>query len=325
MGSCSSVICSERNQVKMSEDRIARSHKRRKRVGSQQAAGTTPKVSPSLEIQDIESANDSPSSTLSESDSNMEYVEALEKCGTHWLPSKQVGKSEVRKVGNRKKFVSSPKKEHQLGRDNEPSGSEIGNSSPKEHSSAPPAAVRHFRYTGPPPRPSPWKEVYLTMIKPNEQLVEKSFETITRRGYEKKKQRDTAKEISVLRKQLAQRIDSIKRKSSYVKRRNTPEDEDFCSEPVRAELLSDGSSSKGEPYSCTNSSSFSDGSHSGSVISNDSFKEPSTDRYYNGCDESAVTGGHGDLIRTLKRLHRGKNVVTIHRLFRGRQNKVSPM
>ena len=308
----------------MSEGRVLRNHKRRKRVGLQQAAGTTPKVSPSLEIQDIESTDDSPSSTLSESNSDMEYVEASEKCGTQWLPSKQVRKSEVRKAGHRKKFVFSPKKEHQVGRDNEPKGSENGNSSPKEPSSAPPVPVRHFRHTGPPPRPSPWKEVYLTMIKPNEQLVEASFETITRRGYEKKKQKDTAKQISVLRKQLAQRIDSIKRKSSYVRRRNTPDDGDFCSEPVRAELLSDGSSSKGECYSCTTSSS-SNGSRSSSVNSNDTFMESSTDRYYKRYDESAVTGGHGDLIRTLKRLDRGKNVVTIRRLFRGRQNKVFPM
>lgn len=318
MGNCNSVLCSEENYM-------ITMHKRRNEVRLRQAAGTKPNVSSSVQILDIESTDESlsdssSSSTLSDSESNIalpqEDLEALEIRGTPWPPSRDVD-ARKEKQGN-KKFSFSPKKEDPLERDTKTGQSDSRNSTPKESNSAPHAPVRHFSYTGPPPRPSPWKEVYLTMIKPKEELADESLQRQEGKSRVKKKHINRDEKIRALRKQLAKKIDSIKRKTSYIRRRNTPEDQIVGQESLGVaecggEMSDERSSTSASPASTGASSATSSGT---SIISDDSFDESSIGCYSRADDDS-----------TVERLYNGEKDAAgkSHKLRSQKQNKVSPM
>lgn len=281
MGGCNSIICSE-------EKRIVEFHKRQNKIRFKQAAGMEPKVSSSVEMIDIESHDESlsdessslcsSSSFSSESDSHValqqEDLQALEIRGTPWPPCRVLGEVDVRRPKPPKKKISLRSKERKMEQVSKRDQSDSTKLPPKKQSSAPPAPVRHFSHTGPPPRPSPWKEVYLTMIKPNEQLVEENMKR--RAGSRQKKKRfDREEKIHSLRKELAKKFDSVKRKTSYIRRRNTPEDQitEQDNEGVAhcsGDESDDGSSTSVSPVSTRSSSRV---SRSSSLISEDSFEE----------------------------------------------------
>ena len=162
------------------------------------------------------------------------------------------------------------------------------------------------------------------MIKPNEQLAEERMKTKMLKTSVTKKKVDGEEQISVLREQLAKKINSIKIKTSTIRRHNPPEEEELLGVAISVGKDSNGSSSTpGSPASRTSSSAA---SYSSCLISNDSFGELCIDGLYTGCDESAVTGAHGDMIRTVKGLDDdGMNTGRPRRLFRRKHNKVSPM
>lgn len=291
-----------------------------------EAVGTAPKASRSVETFDVESTDDSLSDESSssiplENDSDIdlpqELLQALKIYGTPW-PHSRHKDARVRSAKHHKEFSLSREEERKLEKGNKAGQREYRNSTPKELRSAPSVPGRYFSYTGPPPRPSPWKEVYLTMIKPNEQLAEKRLKTKTLKTSAKKKKAN-GEHISVLREQLAKKINSIKRKTSSIWRHNTPEEEELLGVAISVGKDSNGSSStRGRPASRT--------SYSSCLISNDSFGELCIDRFYKGCDESAVTGAHGDMIRNVKSLDAdGMNTGKTRRLFTRKHNKVSPM
>ena len=169
MGSCSSVICADKSHQKMNECHAAKIHTRRNKMRLKEAVGTALKASPSVELLNIESTDDSllgeSSSSISlenDSDINLpqELLQALKIYGTPW-PHSRHRDARVRSVKHHKEFSFSREEERKLEKGNKADQSEYRNSPPKELSSALSAPLRHFSYTWPPPRPSPWKEVYM--------------------------------------------------------------------------------------------------------------------------------------------------------------------
>ena len=329
MGSCNSVVCSKENH----EVEI---HKRRNVMRLKQAGDTIPNVSTSVDVIDIESSEESlseasSSSILSGNKRNValprEELKALEICGTPWPPSRN---NEVRKARlQKKKFFFSSKEGHQLKKDNMGDLSEHRNLSAKEFSSEP---VRHFSYSapGPPPRPSPWKEIYLAMIKPKERQAEGSMKENARKNREKRKHINREEQIRALRKQLSTKINSIKRKTSYIRRHNTPQDRKTEQDTLG---VADGgrddsdkrSSTSICPASTTSSSAASD---STSIISDDSFEFKETSiGCYRGGDESTVKVSQEKMLPNVMKslVHGNKGAAKSCGMFRRKKNKVFPM
>ena len=327
MGSCNSKICAESRDVTI--------HKRcnKMRLKQATAAGSTPKISCSEETIDIGSSDRSLSNSFSsrsswssissENEGDMDLPEdvlqALEIRGTSCLPRKE---ADVRNEKQRKRFFPFGSKDRQLQNESKANQHDSRNSPPKDHSSAPAAPARHFSYTGPSLfRPSPWKEVYLTMIKPNEQLVEVNMDKYVQQAHEKKKRKNREEQIRALRKQLSRRFDSIKRKTSYIRRRNTPEERQ-SKWGVAHRDEDDGDEGSSTNVSPASTSSSSTSAYSSSIKSEDSFEEivSSIGRYYRDDDESKVPRAFNTS------LHQGKkNTGKSRAFFRGKKNKVSPM
>ena len=306
----------------MDENLVVEIHKRRNEMRFKQVVATALKVSNSVQLINIESTDESDassSSILSENGSDADFpqegLEALEIRGTTWPPSRGVDVRKAKGKPRNKQFSFSSKKVRQLEKDNKNEKSESKNSTPKEVSSVLPSSVRHFSYTGPPPRPSPWKEVYLTVMKPKEELADESVKKNASRIREKKEEINRLEQIRTLRKQLAKTMDSIKRKTSYIRRRNTPEENDDLSSGE----LSDGSS-------CTSKSSAS--ASASSVTSNSCYltSDDNSDDSSRGDHDSAVIGAHGHLILTVRRLVTGKKgLAKLRGFFRRERNVVLPM
>ena len=322
MGSCNSKICVESRDVKFHQRR----HKKKLKQGM--TDGSTPKISDSVEMMDNGSTDQSStdgslsrSSISSEDDSDLDLPEdvlqALEIRGTSCLPRE----GDVRKEKQRKKFFPFGSKERQSQNASKADKQDSRNSPIKEVNSAPPAPVPHFSYTAPLPRPSAWKEVYLTMIKPNEQLAEVNMDKYVQQAHEKKKRKNREEQIRALRKQLSRRFDSIKRKTSHIQRRNTPEErQNYWGVAHRdGEESYDGSSSSVSPASTSSSSTS---AYSSSIKSEDSFEEivSSIGCHYRGDVGSKVPQAYNTSLD-----HGKKTTWKTPALFRGKKNKVSPM
>ena len=292
-----------------------------------QAAGNTPKGSTSMQMIDIESTDESPSdesslSNLSENGSDAAFsLEGLEIRGTAWPLSGHVDVRKAKVKHHNKQFSFSSKKVRQFVNENSDVKSESRNSTPKEVSSAPPPPVRHFSYTGPPPRPSPWKEVYLTVIKPKEELADESVKINAPRIREKKERINRLEQIRALRKQLAKTMDSINRKTSSIRHRNTPEEFDDSSS---GEFSLRSTSTSTSSVTTSASSGTSSSCH---LTSDDRSDDSSIDGYYKGDDDTAVTGALGDLFMSVRSLVTGRKGVAKSRGFfrRQKRNMISPM
>ena len=324
MGICTSVFTSDTKHKELNENNLVETHKKRNEMRLMHSANT-PKVSTSVEIMDIESSDGSVSSststsTFSETGSDVclpqEEPEALVICGKAWQPRQETGEVCVRKVeglkSRKKKFFLRSKKDDQLQMNN---NSET-NLASKGVRSVPSANVCRFRYSGPPPRPSPWKEVYLTMIKANEQMAEESLRKNEQVNQIKERLVNT-KQISGSRKQLAKTINR--------QRCNAPEERVTENEPDNAVFLGDEQTSGSlNPASTRSSPTASRGTF---IISDDGPEEsfPSADCYYSGNNESPTNARvNGDII--LRKLDSAKKVAKrkSHRSIRRKQNKVSP-
>lgn len=184
--------------------------------------------------------------------------------------------------------------------------------------SVPSANVCRFRYSGPPPRPSPWKEVYLTMIKANEQIAEESLRKNEQVNQIKERLVNT-KQISGSRKQLAKTINR--------QRCNAPEERVTESEPDNAGFLGDELTSCNlNPASTRSSPTASRGTF---ITSEDgaeeSFSSADCDYTSHGNIESPDNARvNGDII--LRKLDSAKKVAKrkSHRSIRRKRNKVSP-
>lgn len=321
MGICQSVICSKKNDA-------VEIHKRQNALRMKEAAESAPNVSNSVELIDIESGEESPSdvsssSTLSENDRNIalpqEELDALKIYGTPWPPGRDNDVVEPKVC--QMKFSFAPTEERQLEKDNKKVGSK---SPPKASSPAEPSPVHHFGYTGPPPRPQPWKEVYLTMIKPKEKQADESMRARGQRNRDRRKI-NRQDQIRALRKQLALKISSIKRRSSYIRRHNTPEEQGKLGVADCGLDDSDESSfTSVSPGSTTSSSTASDSS---SITSDDSFEfEESCISHYNrGDDESTVKKAHRKMLPNANIDHTQKGVGKSWRMLGQKDNKVFPM
>lgn len=324
MGICNSVFTSDTKRKELNENNLIETHKKRNKMRLNQSANT-PIVSTSVKIMEIESSDGSVSSststsTFSETGSDVclpqEELEALVICGKAWQPRKEAGELCVRKVeevkSRRKKYFFLLKKERQLQMNRK---SEI-NLASKGVRSVPSANVCRFRYSGPPPRPSPWKEVYLTMIKANEQMAEESLRKNEQVNQIKERLVNT-KQISASRKQLAKTINR--------QRCNAPEERVTESEPDNAGFLGDEQTSGSLNPASTRSSPTA--SRSTFIMSEDGREESfsSVDCSYNGNNESPDDARvKGDII--LRKLDSAKKVVKrkSHRLIRQKRNKVTP-
>lgn len=321
MGICQSVICSENNEA-------VEIHKRQNALRMKEAAESAPNVSSCVEVIDIESWEESPSdvsssSTLSEIDRNIalpqEELDALKICRTPWPPGRDsdVVEPKVRQM----KFSSAPTEERQLEKDD----GKVGSKSPtKESSPAEPSPVRHFGYSGAPPRPQPWKEVYLTIIKPKEKEAEESMRAKGQRSRDRRKitRQD---QIRALRKQLALKISSIKRRSSYIRRHNTPEEQDKLGvTDCDTDDSDERSLTSVCPASTTSSSTASDSS---SITSDDSFEfeESCISRYNRKDNESSVKNAHRKMLPNSNIDHTQNGVGKSWRIFGQKHNKVFPM
>lgn len=330
MGICNSVFTSDTKRKELNENNLVETQKKRNEMRLKHSANT-PKVSTSVEIMDIESSDGSVSSSTSSSTSTstfsetgsdaclpQEELEALVICGKAWQPRQEAGAGEVcvRKVeglkSRTKTFFVRSKKDRQLQINKK---SEINLASTGVRS-VPSANVCRFRYSGPPPRPSPWKEVYLTMIKANEQMAEESLRKNEQVNQIKERLVNT-KQISGSRKQLAE---TIKRQ-----RCNAPEERVTESEPDNAGFLGDERTSGSlNPASTRSSPTASRGTF---ITSDDGPEESfsSADCYYSGNNESPDDARvNGDII--LRKLDSAKKVAKrkSHRLIRRKRNKVSP-
>ena len=302
------MFCSDAKRQEFNEtndDHLVEAHKRLNEMRLRQADTGTPNVSTSVEMIDTESSEESltnsssSSSRLSENGSNVALpkaeLESMVICGRSCPPGGDANSIVVREAKAKhwkKKFSLNSKIEGQLQKGiKKGQETDSRNSSPKKSSCAPPTPVRHFSYTAPPlPRPSPWKEVYLTMIKPKEQLAEESFKKKVQKNRVKRRHVNREEQIRVLRTQLAKKIDSIKRKASYIRRHNTPDNQMTEHDNNLDGDLSDKRSSTSISPASTCSSSAAP--RSSSINSDESFEESyaSVSRYYRGTDESAVTG-----------------------------------
>ena len=330
MGGCGSTICSETNQQKAKEKVTI--HKRRNKMRLKQAAENSTEVSNSVEVLDYESEK-SPTSSLKQSpndiDSRRETSPRMN--GTTSTLENNVEDAQIHKAADPKKSFSGPVRESNLKNtkaDNKCNQKTSNDTSTKEHSCAPEAPVRHFGYTAPLLRPSPWKEVYLTYIKPKEERAEESMQTRTQHRRTKKKpevDKKRAQKIRIFRKELAKTIDSVKRDKSSRKRCNSPANLELLFEPAPATLFWN----KGSSTSVTSASTRTSDSRSSHFISlsdDDSSHEQSIDGLsYEGYDDSCVMAAHGDLIRTLKSLGFGKIVRHASRLLVRKQSTVSPI
>ena len=324
MGICNSVFTSDTKRKELDENNLVETHKKRNEMRLKQTANT-PKVSTSVEIMDIQSSDGSVSSststsTFSETGSDVclpqEDLEALVICGKAWQPTHEAGEVCVRKVeglkSRTKKFFVRSKKDRQLQMKKK---SEINLASTGVRS-VPSANVCRFGYSGPPPRPSPWKEVYLTMIKANEQIAEESLRKNEQVNQIKERLVNT-KQISGSRKQLAKTINR--------QRCNAPEERVTESEPDNAGFLGDELTSGSlNPASTRSSPTASRGTF---ITSEDGAEESfsSADFYYNGNIESPDNARvNGDII--LRKLDSAKKVAKgkSHRSIRRKRNKVSP-
>ena len=324
MGIGNSVFTSDTKRKELNENNLSETHKKRNKMRLKQSANT-PIVSTSVEIMDIESSDGSVSSststsTFSETGSDVclpqEELEALVICGKAWQPRQEAGELCVRKVeevkSRRKKYFFLSKKERQLQMNRK---SEI-NLASKGVRSVPSANVCRFRYSGPSPRPSPWKEVYLTMIKANEQMAEESLRKNEQVNQIKERLVNT-KQISASRKQLAK---TINRQLC-----NAPEEHVTESEPDNAGFLGDEQTSGSLNPASTRSSPTA--SRSTFIMSEDGREESfsSVDCSYNGNNESPDDARvKGDII--LRKLDSAKKVVKrkSHRSIRRKRNKVTP-
>ena len=321
MGICQSVICSKK-------DDAVEIHKRQNALRLKEAAESAPNVSNSVELIDIESREESPSevsssSTLSENERNIalpqEELDALKICGTPWPPGRDNDVVEPKVC--QMKFSFTPTEERQLEKDNKKVGSK---SPPKESSQAGPSPVRHFGYSGPPPRPQPWKEVYLTMIKPKEKQADESMRAKGLRNRDRKKI-NRQDQIRALRKHLDLKISSIKRRSSYIRRHNTPEEQGKLG--VADCGMDDSDESSFESVSPASTTSSSTASDSSSITSDDSFEfEESRISHYNrGDDESTVKNAHRKMLPNANIDHTQKGVGKSWRMLGQKRNKVFPM
>lgn len=324
MGICNSVFTSDTKRKELNENNLVETQKKRNEMRLKHSANT-PKVSTSVDIMDIESSDESVSSststsTFSEAGSDVclpqEELEALVICGKAWQLRQEAGEVCVRKVeglkSRKKKFFLRSKKGRQLQMNKK---SEI-NLASKGVRSVPSANVCRFRYSGPPPRPSPWKEVYLTMIKANEQMAEESLRKNEQVNQIKERLVNT-KQISGSRKQLAK---TINRQRFYA-----PEERVTESEPDNAGFLGDEQTSGSlNPASTRSSPTASRGAF---IISDDGPEESfsSADCYYSGNNESPDNARvNGDII--LRKLDSARKVSKrkSQRSIRQKRNKVSP-
>lgn len=333
MGGCNSIVCSDSEFVK--------NHRRHNAMRFKQAASTIPKASSSIKVMDIKSSNTDESSTNSSSscssslsdsgsyiDLPSETLESLKVRGTPWPPRADIDSRQAKQRS--KSFSSGSEKDCQSEKGSE---ADLRDSSPKEPESAPPAPVRHFRYTGytaPLPRPSPWKQVYLTMIKPKEEEAEETMKKKEKWSREKRKRIRREEEVYDLRRALSGYFDSLLRIPSFFRRRNTPDALVEGQSPLgvrdyhdyrdhRDFLSEDGSSTTVSPASTSSSSSAT--SQSISLKSEDSFDEiaASISLSY-GDDESKVSEVPSTSLNQGK-----KSAGKLFGLISRKRNKVSPL
>ena len=332
MGSCGSTICSETNQQKAKEKELVKIHKRRNKMRLKQAAVNSTEVSNSVEVIDCESEK-SPTSSLKQSpnDNDSRQETSPRMNGTASPLENKVEDAQIPKAADPKKLFSGPVRASNLKNTNANikwDQKRSNDTSTKEHSCAPEAPVRHFGYTAPLLRPSPWKEVYLTYIKPKEERAEERMTTRRQHRRTKKKpevDKKRAQKIRILRKELAKTIDSVKRDKSSKKRCNSPTNLELLFEPAPATLFwnRDSSTSVASASTTTSDSQSSDFI---SFSDDDSSHEQSSDGLsYEGYDDSCVMAAHGDLIRTLKSLGFGKIARHASRLLVRKQSMVSPI
>ena len=334
MGGCGSTICSETNQQKAKGKELVTIHKRRSKMRLKQAAENSTEVSNSVEVLDYESEK-SPTSSLKQSpnDIDIRRETSPRMNRTTSTLENNVEDAQIHKAADPNKSFSGPVRESNLKNtktDNKCNQKTSNDTSTKEHSCAPeaPACVRHFGYTAPMLRPSPWKEVYLTYIKPKEERAEESMQTRTQHRRTKKKpevDKKRAQKIRIFRKELAKTIDSVKRDKSSRKRCNSPANLELLFEAAPATLFWN----RGSSTSITSPSTRTSDSQSSDFISSsddDSSHEQSIDGLsYEGYDDSCVMAAHGDLIRTLKSLGSGKIARHASRLLVRKQSMVSPI
>ena len=330
MGSCGSTICTDTKQKKTEESEKVKVHRRRNKVTFKPDNGCAPRVSNNVEILDCNSRNNS-LSDKSSSSSPLKSGKDIDFKRSSFQSSAISGTdTEVCKATNLDKVFSVREKQPKVSDDNEAESKldqiESSNAPRKKQSEG--RSVPHFSYTVPPPRPSPWKEVYLTFIKPKEERAEQNMKSKTKRRCVKKKQvdREKAQKIRVLTKLLAKKIDSTRKKASSTRHCNSPADQDILFEPATATLFWFRRSSSTSVTSASTSSSASQSSSDFSSYNDDSSEEPSIDGLcYKGYDDSSVIAAQGDLIRTLKSLGCKKDVRQARGLFVRKRNKVSPM
>lgn len=332
MGGCGSTICSETNQQKAKGKELVTIHKRRSKMRLKQAAENSTEVSNSVEVLDYESEK-SPNSSLKQcpNDIDIRRETSPRMNRTTSTLENNVEDAQIHKAADPNKSFSRPVRESNLKNtkaDNKCNQKTSNDTSTKEHSCAPEAPVRHFGYTAPMLRPSPWKEVYLTYIKPKEERAEDSMQTRTQHRRTKKKpevDKKRAQKIRIFRKELAKTIDSVKRDKSSRKRCNSPANLELLFEPAPATLFWNRGSSTSVTSASTRTSD-SQSSHYISLSDDDSSHEQSIDGLsYEGYDDSCVMAAHGDLIRTLKSLGFGKIACHASRLLVRKQSMVSPI
>ena len=263
------------------------------------------------------------SSTLSESDNDYELsqgdFQALQIRGTQWLPQRNGEVSQAKQKWNVFPFAFKKNPQQKNCEKADLNDSRISQKM-ADRNPVPSARPCHFGYIAPLPRPSPWKEVYVKMIKPNEEQADETIKRQTQWSGEKKRQINREKDIQELRRKLTKRIASIRRKTSHLCRQNTPDEnvagKDYlCAHYSMADSSSDESSTSLNPdstsSSCTSSSST-------SIQSRDSFDEV----------ESSIGYFYGDRPKETNTrnaaLDQGKKGALRSRLLL-KQNKVSPM
>ena len=290
MGGCNSLFFAE-NQPMLSK-------KRQSALRYKQAAmSSSSEMLSSLKLMDMESSTESftdssLSSTLSESATNyepsQEDLQALQICGTPWMPQRDLENCKPKQRWNIFPFAvkkNSPKSNCEKAQHDH-----AGVSTKEE---AKPVPVRHFGYTAPLPRPSPWKEVYFSMIKPSEEDADGAMKRQARWRGEKKKQINREEDIQELRRKLSQKIDPMRRKTSHLCRQNTPDKniagKDYlCGDYSVTDSSSDGSSTSLNPESTRSSCASSSSTPMQSLDSFDEL-ESSDDNFKDKDEKSKVT------------------------------------
>lgn len=322
MGGCNSLFFAE-NQLLLSK-------KRQSALRYKQAArSSSSKLLSRIKLMDMESSTESFtdsslsstwSSTLSESAANyepsQEDLQALQIRGTPWLPQRDLENCKPKKQWNMFPFAF---KKNSSGSHCENAHDDHARVSPNEEAKPPP--LRHFGYTAPLPRPSPWKEVYVEMIKPSEEEADGAIKRQARWRGEKNKQIYT-EDIQELRRKLSKKIDPLRENRSHLCSQNTPDKsiagiDNLSVDYSMTDSSSDGSSTSLNPGS-TRSSSVS--SCRTSIQSLDSFDEleSSIDNCYDKYEKPKVTN-----IRSID--NRKKGALKLHLLSSLKQNKVSQM